>query len=80
MCSCYNASQNGESEWHFLARAFEHLDMIPLTRKREKNPKRSAIIDHILLKDYDASSEIFTILLKGSNNRNAYSYPLELFD
>ena len=69
--------------------------MIPLTGKRVKNPKKSAIIDHILLKGHDAS----LILLKVNNkfklhlkesllikrdkpklNRNINSYPLELSD
>ena len=70
--------------------------MTPLTGKRIKNPKKSAIFDHIL---HDASFEDFTILLKENNkfklhlkesllikrdkpelNRNICSYPLELFD
>ena len=41
--------------------------MTPLTGKRVKNSKKSAIIEHILPKDHDASSEDFTILLKENN-------------
>ena len=41
--------------------------MTPLTGKRVKNPKKSAIFDHILLKGHDASFEDITILLKENN-------------
>ena len=41
--------------------------MTALTRKPVKNPKRSAIFDHILLKGHDASFEDFTILFKENN-------------
>ena len=67
MCSCCNATYYGESERHFFVRASEHLGMTPLTGKRVKNPKKSAIFNHILLKGHDASFEDFTILLKENN-------------
>ena len=38
-----------------------------LTGKRVKNPKKSAIFDHTLLKGHHASFEDFTILLKENN-------------
>ena len=38
--------------------------MIPLTGNRVKNPKKSAIFDHIFLRGHDAGFEDFTILLK----------------
>ena len=41
--------------------------MTPLTRKRVRNPKKSAIFDHILLNGHDASFEDLTILLKENN-------------
>ena len=41
--------------------------MTPLTGKRVRNPKKSAIFDHILLNGHDASFEDFTILLKENN-------------
>ena len=66
-CSCCNATYYGESERHLFVRASEHLGMTPLTRKRVKNPKKSAIFDHILLKGHDASFEDFMILLKENN-------------
>ena len=66
-CSCCNATFYGESERHFFVRASEHLGMISLTGKREKNPKMSAICDHILLNGHDASFEDLTTLLKENN-------------
>ena len=53
-CSCCNATYYGESERHFFVRASEHLGMTPLTGKRVKNPKKSAIFDHTLLKGHHA--------------------------
>ena len=41
--------------------------MTPLNGKWVKNPKKSAIIDLILLKGHDASFEDFSILLKENN-------------
>ena len=60
VCGCCNATYYEESERHFF-------DITPLTGKRVKNPKKSAIFDHILMKDHDASFEDFTILLKEKN-------------
>ena len=39
----------GESERNLFVRASEHLGMTPLTGKRVRNPKKSAVFDHILL-------------------------------
>ena len=41
--------------------------MTPLTGKRVKNLKKSAIFDQILLQGYDTSTEDFAILLKENN-------------
>ena len=41
--------------------------MSPLTEKRVKNPKKSAIFDNILLKRYDTSFEDFAIFWQGNN-------------
>ena len=62
-CNCCNATYYGQSEIHFFLRASEHLGMTPLTGKRVKKPKKSAISDHIFLNGHDVSFEDFTILL-----------------
>ena len=66
-CNCCYATYYGQSEIHFFLRASEHLGMTPLTGKRVKKPKNSAISDHILLNGHDVSFEDFTILLTENN-------------
>ena len=63
-CSCYNAAYYVELETNFFIRASEHLGMTPITVKWVKNPKKSAVFDHIFLKGHDTSFEDLTILLK----------------
>ena len=67
--------------------------MTPLTGKQVKNPKKSPIFNHILLKGHDASFEDFTVYkfklhLKESllikcdkvgRNRNIYRLPFRAF-
>ena len=66
-CTCSNATYYGESERHFFVRASKHLGITPLTGKRVRKPRKSAIFDHILLNGHDASFQDFTILLKEKN-------------
>ena len=44
-CSCCNATYYGESERNFFVRASERRGMTPLTGKRVKNQKKSAIFN-----------------------------------
>ena len=67
MCSCCNATYYGETKRHLFVRASEHLGITPLTQKRVKNPKKSAIIDHILLEGHNATYDDFSILTTESN-------------
>ena len=46
--------------------------MTTLNWKGVKNPKKSAIFDHILLNGHDASFEDFTVPLKESNKFNVH--------
>ena len=50
-----------------FVRASEYLGITPLTQKRLKNPKKSAIMDHILLEDHDATCDDFSILIPENN-------------
>ena len=61
--SCCNATYYGETERHLFVRASKNLGITPLTQKRIKNPKRYAIIDHILLEDHNATYHNFSILV-----------------
>ena len=66
-CSCCNATYFGENERHLFVRASEHLGITPLTQKRVKNPKKSAIMDCILLEGYNATYDDFSILISENN-------------
>ena len=43
--------------------ASENLGITPLTQKRVKNPKKSAIMDHILLEGHNVTYDDFSILI-----------------
>ena len=66
-CSCCNATYYGETERLLFVRASEHLGITPLTQKRVKNPKKSAIMDHILLEVHNATYHDFSILISENN-------------
>ena len=67
MCSCCNATYDGETKRHLFIRASELLGITPLTQKWTKNPKKSAIIDYILLEGHNATYDDFSILTTESN-------------
>ena len=67
MCSCCNATHYGKTKRHLFVRASEHLGITPLTKKRVKNPKKSAIIHHFLLEGHNATYDDFSILTTESN-------------
>ena len=67
MCSCCNATYDGQTQRRFFMRASEHLSITPLTGKFVKMPKKSTIFDHMLLDSHKASSDNFLIFLKESN-------------
>ena len=67
MCSCCRATYYGETKRHLFVRASENLGITPLTQKRVKNPKKSAIIDHNLLEGHNATYDDFSILTTESN-------------
>ena len=61
----------------FFVRASEHLGITLSTGKWVKNPKKSANIEHILIKGHDARLEQFSILLKENNK---FEFHLKEFD
>ena len=66
-CSSCNATYYSKTQRHLKIRASEHLGLTPLTGKRVKNTKKSAIIDHILEQGHDADFSDFTILTRETN-------------
>jgi len=66
-CGICNDTYYGKTERHFKVRASEHLGITPLTNKRVKKPKESAVNEHLLYFGHDANFESFEILAKESN-------------
>ena len=66
-CSCCNFTYYGETERHLFVRALEHLGITPLTQKRANNPKKFAIMEHILLEGHNATYDHFSILIPENN-------------
>ena len=66
MCKCNicNDVCNGKTTRHFKVTVCEHLGITPLTRKKVKIPKPSAVFDHIVYTGHNASSDDFETLAK----------------
>ena len=45
----------------------EHLGITPLTQKQIKNPKNSAIMDHVLLESHNTTYHNFSVLMPNKN-------------
>ena len=54
----------GKTKRHFKVRACEHLGITPLTEKKVKSPNESAVFDHIVHLDHNASFDDFETLVK----------------
>ena len=57
--SCFNATYYDETERHLFLRASGHLEITSLTQKWVKNPKKSSIMDYILLESHNATYDDF---------------------
>ena len=91
---CYNATYYGETCRHFKVTVGEHSGISPLTNKRSKSRKSTAVKDHMLICDQpvsfdDFSNSEFHLKIKESLlisrdqpvlNKNEASLPLHLFD
>ena len=66
-CSCCNTTYYGETERHLFVRVLEHLGINPLTQKQVKNPKKSTIMDHILVGGHNVTYDDFLILIPENN-------------
>ena len=63
-CSVGNDIYYGKTKQHFKVRTCEHLGITPLTGKKVKSPKESAVFDHIVHTGHDASFDDFVTLVK----------------
>ena len=66
-CGRCNSTYYGETDRHVKVRSGEHIGISPLTFKKTKPSKESAIRDHLLNCNNIASFEEFTILANGNN-------------
>ena len=57
----------GKTKRHFKVRACEHLGITPLTGKKGKSPKESAVFDHIFHTGHNASFDDYLTLVKQSD-------------
>ena len=57
----------GKTKRHFKIRACEHLGITPLTGKKRKTAKESAVFDHIFYTGKNASFNDFETLVKESD-------------
>ena len=60
-------SSLGFPERHLLISVSEHLGITPLTQKQIKNPKNSAIMDHVLLESHNTTYHNFSVLMPNKN-------------
>ena len=66
-CSICNDIYYGKTIRHFKVRACEHFGITPITRKKVKNPKESAVFDDIVHTNHnDASVHEFETLVRES--------------
>ena len=63
-CNICHDIYYGKTKRHFKVRACEHLTITPLTGKKVKSPKESAVLDHIVHKGQNASFDDFETLVR----------------
>ena len=66
-CGSCNSSYYGETDRHLKVRCGEHIGISPLTSKKIKPWKESAISDHLLICNNIPSFDEFSILVHGNN-------------
>ena len=77
MCGRYNATCYGETYRHFKVRVGAHSGISPLTNKRSKLKRSTAVKDHTLTCDLLASFDDFKVL--ASNNSEIHLKIKEVF-
>ena len=66
-CGSFKSSYYGETDRHLKVRCDEHIGISPLTSKKIKPSKESAIRDHLLICNNVPSFDEFSILAHGNN-------------
>ena len=63
-CNICSVISYGKTKCHFKVRAGEHLGITPLTEKKVKSSKESALFGHIVHMGHNASFDDFETLVK----------------
>ena len=66
-CNICNDIYYGKTKHHFEVRACEHLGITPLSGKKVRRPKGSAVFDHIFHRGHNTSFDDFETLVKESD-------------
>ena len=66
-CGRCNATDYGETCRHFKVRVSEHSGISPLTNKRSKSKKSTAVKDHMLMCDQPVSFDDFKVLASSNS-------------
>ena len=66
-CGRCNATYYGETCRHFKVRVGEHSGISPLTNKRSKSKKSTAVKDHMLMCDQPVSFDDFKVLASSNS-------------
>ena len=72
-CNICNNISYDKTKRHFKVRACDHLGITPLTGKKFKNPKESAVSDHISHTGHSANFDDLKPLLKSLMNLDSSS-------
>ena len=67
-CGRCNATYYGETCRHFKVRVGEHSGISPLTNKRSKSKKSTAVKDHMVMCDQPVSFDDFKVLVSSKSD------------
>ena len=68
LCGRCNATYYGQTCWHLSVRVGKHSGVLPLTRKKSKSKKSTAVKDHMIFCDHIVSIDDFRILATGDSD------------
>ena len=68
LCGRCNATYYGQTCWHLSVRVGKYSGVLPLTRKKSKSKKSTAVKDHMIFCDHIVSIDDFRILATGDSD------------
>ena len=79
MCGRWNATYYGKTCRHFEVKVSEHSDISPLTNKRFKSKKSTAVKNYMLICDQPVSFDDFKVLASSNSSSIWKSRKVNLF-